>query len=505
MNAINSIPVPIRFVFVAYLLVSIGCAFGLESFCQDEGFYALAAKHVSQGMRPYRDFLYAQMPFLPYVYAAWFRVFGASIEAGRALSVLLSVVGTGFLMASCRRLAGDMAAVVAGLLMLASCYTWADLAAIKTQALCHALASASIYAVVRTAETPRLLGYATAMALMSLAFLTRLTFLVPLVGLWAYVAWNLRAKPLHAVGLIALNAVLLLASIRWFWADGNLAFGTYVLHRDFLGAEPWTWTRLRWTIKGSIGNQMVVLFLFLFAAIRFLRSPADGRLAAQPALLAWLLFSYVGSTLLHWSTVQNYPTHQTPITSFGIVFAIAVLKPILDSVSSQGRGAAFAAFLLACGLASPFSEMSVIDSLQAKDGGLTGISEGVRILSDNVVPGSRLLTFNDELAVNGGYDVVRGCDAYQFGYVPGMADEAAAKFHTLNLNGLREAIESPSTAAIAVNDRDFAIMAAGNSDLAKELKAAIDKHYHNVGVVKRYGQFGLDLFIFKRLPGDTLP
>jgi hypothetical protein len=108
-------------------------------------------------MRPYRDFLYAQMPFLPYVYAAWFRVFGASIEAGRALSVVLSVVGTGFMMASCRRLAGDAAAVVAGLLMLASCYTCADLALIKTQALCHALASASIYAVVRTAENPEVL------------------------------------------------------------------------------------------------------------------------------------------------------------------------------------------------------------------------------------------------------------------------------------------------------------------------------------------------------------
>jgi hypothetical protein len=505
MNAIKSVPAPILWVLGAYLLAGLVCAFGVESFCQDEGFYALAAKHVTQGMRPYHDFLYAQMPFLPYVYAAWFRVFGASIEAGRALSVLLSVVGTGFMMASCRRLAGDAAAVVAGLLMLASCYTCADLALIKTQALCHALASASIYAVVRTAENPKLQGYALAMALMSLAFLTRLTFFVPLVGLWAYVAWNLRAKPLHAIGLVAGNVVLLLLCVRWFWADGNLAFGTYFLHRDFLGAEPWTWARLRWTIKGSIGNQMVMLFLFLVAIARFLAAPAGSQAADRRALLAWLLFSYVGSTLLHWSTVQNYPTHQTPITSFAIVFAMAVLKPIIETLPSQFRGAALGSFLLACALAMPFSEISVIDWLQAKDGGLRGVNEGVRMLKANVPPGSRLLTFNDELAVNGGYEVVRGCDAYQFGYVPGMSDDQAAKVHTLNLNGLREAIESPSTAAIAVNDRDFAIMAAGNSDLAKELKSAIDKHYHNVGVVKRYGQFGLDLFIFKRLPGDTLP
>lgn len=128
MNAIKSVPAPILWILGAYCLAGLVCAFGVQSFCQDEGFYALAAKGVTQGMRPYRDFLYPQMPFLPYVYAAWFRIFGVSIEAGRALSVVLSVVGTGFMMASSRRLAGDAAAVVAGLIMLASCYTCADLA-----------------------------------------------------------------------------------------------------------------------------------------------------------------------------------------------------------------------------------------------------------------------------------------------------------------------------------------------------------------------------------------
>lgn len=455
MNPIKSVPSAILWVLGAYLLVGLACAFGIESFCQDEGFYALAAKQVTQGMRPYRDFLYAQMPFLPYVYAAWFRVFGASIEAGRLLSVVLSVVGTGFMMASCRRLAGDLAAVLAGVIMLASCYTCADLVAIKTQALCHALASASIYATVRNQDAPSLSGYALAMLLMSLAFLTRLTFLVPLVGIWAYVAWSLRAKPWHAIGLVAGNAVLLLICIRWFWADGNLAFGTYFLHRDFLGAEPWTWARLRWTIKGTIGNQMVMLFLFLVAAARFVLTPTDAGPLNRRALLAWLLFSYVGSTALHWSTVQNYPTHQTPITSFALVFSMALLQPILAAVPPRVRGAALASFLLACVLAMPFSEMSVVDSLQAKDGGLRGVAEGVRILRENIPPGSRLLTFNDELAVNGGYDVVRGCDAYQFGYVPGMSDDLASKVHALNLDGLRQAIESPSTAGIAVNDRDL--------------------------------------------------
>src|ERR1700677_3660672 len=46
-------------------------------FIEDEGIYALAARNVMDGMKPYRDFFFAQMPLLPYVYAAWFSIFGA--------------------------------------------------------------------------------------------------------------------------------------------------------------------------------------------------------------------------------------------------------------------------------------------------------------------------------------------------------------------------------------------------------------------------------------------
>src|SRR5690349_875427 len=57
----------------------------------DEGYYGLAAKLVSQGDVLYRDFFYTQSPLLPYVYGAWMEVFGFSLAASRALSVIFAL------------------------------------------------------------------------------------------------------------------------------------------------------------------------------------------------------------------------------------------------------------------------------------------------------------------------------------------------------------------------------------------------------------------------------
>ncbi|MBI3977520.1 MAG: glycosyltransferase family 39 protein [Chloroflexi bacterium] len=58
----------------------------------DEGFYLLAARLVMEGKSPYRDFLYHQMPLLPYLYGAWMSIFGTSWYAARLLSALFAVL-----------------------------------------------------------------------------------------------------------------------------------------------------------------------------------------------------------------------------------------------------------------------------------------------------------------------------------------------------------------------------------------------------------------------------
>ncbi len=57
----------------------------------DEGDYLMAAKLVMQGKMLYTDFLYHQMPLLPYVYGVWMKAVGFSWYSGRILSALCAI------------------------------------------------------------------------------------------------------------------------------------------------------------------------------------------------------------------------------------------------------------------------------------------------------------------------------------------------------------------------------------------------------------------------------
>jgi hypothetical protein len=54
----------------------------------DEGFYLTAGRYVVEGRHLYADVFYPQMPYLPWLEAVVFRVFGVSLAAGRALSIV---------------------------------------------------------------------------------------------------------------------------------------------------------------------------------------------------------------------------------------------------------------------------------------------------------------------------------------------------------------------------------------------------------------------------------
>lgn len=75
--------------------VLLGITFPLLGFTRfidgDEGYYLLAARLVGETRTLYSDFLYTQMPLLPYVYALWFKLFSVSWLAARGLSIALAI------------------------------------------------------------------------------------------------------------------------------------------------------------------------------------------------------------------------------------------------------------------------------------------------------------------------------------------------------------------------------------------------------------------------------
>jgi 4-amino-4-deoxy-L-arabinose transferase-like glycosyltransferase len=80
---------------VAVVAVSVLMFLGHERLVDgDEGFHLMAARLVSEGKRLYTDFFFPQMPFLGWIYGAWFWVMGRSWFGARLLCSLLAT-GTG--------------------------------------------------------------------------------------------------------------------------------------------------------------------------------------------------------------------------------------------------------------------------------------------------------------------------------------------------------------------------------------------------------------------------
>jgi len=470
------------------------------SFCADEGFFALAARNVIGGARPYRDFLFLQMPLLPYVYAAWFGIFGTAIETGRACSALLTALATACIMVTVFRRAGPWAALFAGLLCSSSTFTTLDLTQIKTQAACHFFLAAALLALPMQTDGHRLARAALAMAFMSLAFLTRLTLVLPLGLLWLDGAWERRgATRREVVGyatIVAANLLLLAVVVACFWADGTMWFGVYRSHHDVYGAKTWTWARLAHTAQDAVGNQWILASASAVAVARACWCATERNCDRDLRLPAFCLASYAAVTLAHWSQVLSYATHQTAITAFAVVFTSLAIGHDIDAICRRnGRRACLAFVCAAAGLIA--SHRSTWTAAGPRDVP-NWLQEAVAIAGRHARPGDTLLSFDTELAVAGRFTLYPGCEMSWWGYFAQAPAAFADRLHVLTMPRLLDAIGRRRAEILAVTPKDFEVMAAGDMQAAHRIKAAIDDGYECAGVVNDYGQFAEPLFIYRR-------
>jgi len=83
------------FFFLVFLALQVGLLLIFVFFRHidaDEGIYLMSAHQVAEGKSPYFDFFYAQMPYLPYLYAPFSHFGFLSLFWGRALSALLCLL-----------------------------------------------------------------------------------------------------------------------------------------------------------------------------------------------------------------------------------------------------------------------------------------------------------------------------------------------------------------------------------------------------------------------------
>lgn len=191
----------------------------------DEGPYLTAAKLVMKGRLPYHDFLYTQMPLLPYVWGPWSMVTGESWYAARLLAAAFAIATGGLLYVHLAGRVGQrLAALGVGLFTFSSLvFVW--LTPVKTQVLSTLLLFAAYAAASRAGRNPA--RWLATGVLLGLAVDTRL-ILAAAAPAFAWVAWRAGQRALGSLaGGLALGLVpsfLFLAIDPARFVFGNLGY-----------------------------------------------------------------------------------------------------------------------------------------------------------------------------------------------------------------------------------------------------------------------------------------
>jgi hypothetical protein len=297
----------------------------------DEGYYGLAAKLTIQGEVPYRDFFYPQAPLLPYVYGAWMQVFGVSLAATRALSVIFALaLGALICHHAARRFAslwvGAGAVVAFASTRLVS--TWYSTT--KTYALSTLLLFGAFMLLDRDprARTPR--RWLAAGVLLGLAIDVRGIFAAT-VPVFLILLWRDRAEPSRAghwvaglaLGLLPSLILLIVAPSQFVF--GNIGFHSVRSQSGLVGNLDQKFD----IISDTLGQPEFVALLLL-AAIAITVRLANRR---PPPLAFWLAAALGFASLLPTPTYAQYACTTVP---FLIFTALELVPPIRAQLARPG-------------------------------------------------------------------------------------------------------------------------------------------------------------------------
>jgi 4-amino-4-deoxy-L-arabinose transferase-like glycosyltransferase len=298
----------------------------------DEGGYALASRLVREGKLLYSDFVYYQMPLLPYAYGAWTAVVGETWYTARFLSVLLATATGTLLLAHVSRRFGPALGAVALTLYVSTTLVVSWFVTVKTYALSTFMLLAS-YVVLERAPRPR--NRVAAGVLLGLAMDTRLTFAaaVPALALGAArqspAGGRLRAVAQLGGGLI----VGLVPALLYLAHDpGRLLF-------DTLGAQA---NRTSAGLIGNFGQKVMIVHDILGTGQLAVLATATVA-ALVVTFVAWRRFTVAAAIvvllgaahLLPTPTYEQYYTTVVPFAILVIVETVARAAGLVGAASAE--------------------------------------------------------------------------------------------------------------------------------------------------------------------------
>lgn len=454
----------------------------------DEGFYLLASLNVLAGEKPYRDFLFSQMPFLPYFYGPLLLIGGKSLAAGRWISFFLGMASVVLVVRAAWRLQGVHAAVVTGLLYVCNLNLVFDSCIVKTQPLTIFLTALALAAIVAGSSAQWL---AMSTAFMTLAVLTRLSMLPALVLLWVMPLFSVSRR--RHIGVVC-GSILTLALAAWYFsAAGPMYFGVYESHNDFHHDPAWSLAGVRSFCAGVVDNQRAILLCGSLGAIVFPWRLAQNRrpLSRGDWVLLYCLLGYLGTTAIHASRAIAYPTYQSSNVAFLLLFAGVWAGGLLARLSMRRRWIGYAILMFAILFRIDRQEYVVHRN---GHGGPGQYREALALLRRERSGNGKILTFNTELAIDSGLRVLPKYELGCFSYLPDFPDATADRLNVLTFKQLFHDIHHQKAEFIGTT-RDY--FCYGTRYSADDIRREIESRYDLVGKILRYGQFFETLYIYR--------
>jgi len=490
-----------------WFLAVLGCAVlafaavWLGGLNQDEGWYLYAARLVSEGKTPYRDFFYTQAPVMPMVYAAFAPVWDAfGLLGARVLTLSLGALGVAFFCALAARLVAPgrraPAALAVFLLLGSNLYHLYYLAIPKTYALASLFVAIGFY-LLTYARPPGFRGAVFAFA----------------SGLALAFACGTR------ISLGALLAVVgfgLLVSVRswsraflWFGLGG--AFGLAVVYGFFLfdpparaglfAAQAYHAARGGFDPVFTVGSVSRLVRWYLPVFVLLGLGLASGREAGgePPAsLVARLAFAgFLAVFLVQMLAPFPYEDYQVPV--MGLLAAFAVVLFFGRPASVPARGLLLALGLAwACSFGSPLLEKWMTNgqdrfwTLKKERCELAQLRDVARAIEEEDPNGDMLLTQDLYLAIETGRKVPEGLEM--------------GPFSMLTEDRWRALLSSAPCAVAALSGYSFAIdpPRCGEVPVERQMEywGLLKKNYELVMKEENFGQNATTLLVLKRKGGS---
>ena len=460
----------------------------------DEGWYLLAARNVSRGMAPYRDFLYTQGPAMPYVYGAFAWLWAPfGVLGGRVFTAALGLAAACCFAAAAARLAGGRASATArpaaffAFVLVALSPDWAYFAAIpKTYALSSLFLGAGFLAASGAGGGRA--AFASG-AFFALAAATRATLCLAAVPVWAALlagARRGRARRFDALWFalgVAAVVVPAYGALLAVCPDNFVFSQTYHAARASAPLGKWIVLRGGFACFLLQGYPALAVAAALAAAAAGRGGKGGPAPAAAPGrgLRAAVAASFVLVTAAHFAVPFPYADYNTPAMPLAAVWLALFLAEGTARAGLPARtvSAAALALSLAFAAASPWP-MKWVGGRQDRfwfetdsSTPLARLREAGRAVRAASPAGVPLFTQDAYLAVEADRPVEPGLEMGPFSLFPGLDDATARARRVHNLSTLAAAAETTEARVASVGGYTFAMACPSTDPLGGEEREAL--------------------------------